>query len=152
VDRAPRESLAHLLSSDAQLPPHQLNAALQEIWPRLHGPLHQHDPVALVELFKRAGYVTDGVPSPTASLTVYRGELVSAQSPGISWTTHRQTAMTYAQGYSTVGAVRIVQAMAPPGCVLARFTYEDEVVVDPDLLTDVEALGYLPHFKLTMSR
>jgi hypothetical protein len=103
-----------------------------------------------VELFKRAGYVTDGVPVPAASLTVYRGEPVSAQSMGISWTTDQQIAMTYAQGYSTASAVRVVQATAPPGCVLARFTYEDEVVVEPGLVTDVAVQGYLPHFKLTL--
>jgi hypothetical protein len=58
--------------------------------------------------------------------------------------------MTYAQGYSTVSAVRVVQATASPECVLARFTYEDEVVVEPNLLTDVVVLGHLPHFKLTV--
>jgi hypothetical protein len=115
VDRTHRESLAYLLSSSEQLPPRRLNAALREIWPRLHGPLHQNDPTAMVNLFKRAGYVTDGVLSPTASLTVYRGEPVSGQSTGISWTTDRQTAMTYARGYSTVSAARVIQAVASPG-------------------------------------
>jgi hypothetical protein len=150
VNLTPNESLAYLLNSGSQLPCHQLNATLQDIWPRLHGPLHHYEPASLVDLFKRAGYVTDGVPSPTTSLTVYRGEPMSTETTGISWTSDRQAAMRYAQGYSTISAVRVVQATAPPACVLARFTYEDEIVVEPGLLRDVEVLGYLPHFKLTV--
>jgi hypothetical protein len=36
-----------------------------------------------------------------------------------------------------LGDVRVIQATAPPECVLAQFTYEDEFVVEPGLLTDL---------------
>lgn len=87
---------------------------------------------------------------PSADLAVYRGEPIAGEQRGISWTTDCQMAMTYARGYSTIGAVQVVKATAPVASVLARFTYEDEVVVEPALLTHVEVLGHLPHFKLPM--
>jgi hypothetical protein len=33
---------------------------------------------------------------------------------------------------------------------LARFTFEDEVVVDPGLLKNVDVRGYRPQFKLEL--
>ena len=46
----------------------------------------------------------------------------------------------------------MLQAAAPVAAVLAQFTFEDEVVVEPELLTDVEVLGYRPHLKLPIPR
>ncbi len=111
--------------------------------------MYRHDQAALLALFRRAGYVSDGVAYPSAELTVYRGEPESGQR-GISWTTDFQVADTYAKGYSTGGNAQVLQATAPVASVLARFAFEDEVVVQPELLTDVKALGYRPHFKLSL--
>jgi len=58
---------------------------------------------------------------------------------------------TYAKGYSTVGNAQVLRAVAPTAAaVLAQFTFEGEAVAEPELLTDVEVLGYRPHFKLPM--
>jgi hypothetical protein len=141
--------LADLVSGGLRLDPAELNVILQSLWPQLHGPLHHHDQATLVALFKHAGYVSDGLRYPTTDLTIYRGEPVDSTQQGISWTTDDQVADTYAKGYSTTGHARVLQATAPVASVLAWFTYEDEVVVQPELLT-VEVLGYRPHFTLSL--
>ena len=152
VNRTPSETLADLVSGGLQLDPRELNAMLQDSWPLMHGPLYRYDTATLLALFRRAGYVSDGVACPSAELTVYRGELVASEQRGISWTTDFQIADTYAKGYSTEGNAQVLQAAAPVAAVLAQFTFEGEVVVEPELLTDVEVLGYRPHFKLPMPR
>jgi hypothetical protein len=139
--------MADLVKGGLELDPQELNGILQAVWPLMHGPLYQHDTATLLALFRRAGYVSDGVACPTTDLTVYRGEPVASGQRGISWTTDFHVARTYAQGYSTIGNVRVFQATAPMASVLARFTYQDEMVVEPELLTDVDVLGYIPHFK-----
>jgi hypothetical protein len=150
VNRAPAETLADLVSGDLRLDPRKLNAVLRDIWPLMHGPLYRYDSSALLTLFRRAGYVSDGVAYPSAELTVYRGEPADSRQQGISWTTDRQVADTYAKGYSTIGDARVLQATAPIASVLAQFTHEAEVVVEPKLLTDVKLLGRRPHFKLSL--
>jgi len=147
----PAETLANLVATGRQLPPADLNALLRDTWPLMHGPLYHYDTATMLALFKRAGYVSDGVAYPSAELTIYRGEPVSATQPGVSWTTDRQVATKYANGYSTVGHARVRQATAPVEAVLAQFTYEDEVVVDPGLLKNVTVLGYRRHFTLPIS-
>jgi hypothetical protein len=116
----------------------------------LHGPLYRHGSASVLALFRRAGYISDGVARPVASLTVYRGEPTDNGQPGIAWTTDREVAVKYARDYSTIGDVQVRQATVPPGSVLARFTFESEVVVDPALLADTRVIGRMPHFKLTM--
>jgi hypothetical protein len=150
MNRTPSETLDDLVDSGLQFPPEELNVILRTVWPLLHGPLYRHDVATLLALFRRAGYVSDGLPYPDGDLIVYRGEPTSTEHLGISWTTDRQVAVTYVQGYSTIGAVRVVQAAAPVESVLARFNFEDEIVVEPELLKDVEVLGYMPQFKLSM--
>lgn len=152
VNRTPSETLADLVSGGLQLDPRELNAMLRDSWPLMHGPLYRYDTAALLALFRRAGYVSDGVACPSAELTVYRGELVASEQRGISWTTDFQMADTYAKGYSTEGNAQVLHAAAPVAAVLAQFTFEGEVVVEPELLMDVEVLGYRPHFKLPMPR
>lgn len=147
MNRTPDETLADLVNSGMKIDPHEVNAALREVWPRMHGPLYHHDTATLIGLFKRAGYVSDGPAYPSADLTVYRGEPVVSGQQGISWTTDFRVADTYAKGYSTDGHAQVLQASAPTVAVLARFAFEDEVVVEPELLTDVKILGYRPHFK-----
>ena len=145
MDMHPQEALVELLHSGSQLPPSELNATLRTIWPQLRAPQRSHDGAALVALFRRAGYVSDGIPQPNTELTVYRGELVNSHESGISWTTDAQVATQYARGYSTVGNTQVVQAVAPPVAVLARFSQEAEAVVDPSLLKEHKKLGYIPH-------
>jgi len=143
----PDEQLAELLTSGSQLPPPELNARLRNLWPLLHAPQRTSDATALVALFQRAGYVSDGIPVPNRELTVYRGELVSSREAGIAWTTDVEVATQYARGYTTAGNTRVLQATAQPAAVLARFNQEGEVVVAPNLLRRIENLGGFPHFK-----
>jgi hypothetical protein len=125
-----------------------VNATLQAIWPYLCAPQRNHLGADLVALFQQAGYVSDGIPQPGTGLAIYRGELVSAHEPGVSWTADFQVARKYAQGYATTGDTRVIKATAPPRAILARFTHEEEVVVDPSVLTDIKELGRIPHFRL----
>jgi hypothetical protein len=60
----------------------------------------------------------------------------------------RSLARRYAQGYATAGRTEVVQAIAPPAAILARFAQDTEVVVAPELLNNVENIGYIPHFTL----
>jgi hypothetical protein len=83
---------------------------------------------------------------------VYRGELAATGDPGISWTTDPGVARRYAQGYATVGDTRVMRATASPTAILARFRHDAEVVVAPELLTDVECLGFIPRFQLPLLR
>jgi hypothetical protein len=147
----PSEALSELVNSGLELDRRELNGMLRAVWPLAHGPLFRHDAPTLTTLFERAGYVSDGVAYPTDDLIVYRGDLVACGQPGISWTTNFQVAKTYAQGYSTMGNVQVLQASAPPLAVLARFKHEDEVVVKPELLENIEVKGYLPRFKLSLA-
>jgi hypothetical protein len=150
VHPTPTETLAHLVSGGLELDRGELNSILRTAWPQMHGPLFHHDTAVLLALFRQAGYVSDGPAYPSHALTIYRGEPVASEQPGISWTTTYQVALTYARGYSTIGDVRLRQATAPVTSVLARFLFEDEVVVDPGLLEDVAVKGYIPHFKLSL--
>lgn len=144
----PEQSLAELLKDSPRRQPFEMNAPLQAIWSQLHAPQRSHAGAELVALFQRAGYVSDGIPQPDTEITVYRGELVQAHEPGISWTTDLQIATQYARNYATVGPTQVLQAVAPPMAVLARFTQDAEVVVVPALIRDAEPLGYIPHFTL----
>lgn len=150
MERTPAETLGDLISRESPHDPGELNSTLKTVWPLLHGPLYRHDATVLMALFKRAGYVSDSVAYPDADLTVYRGEPVSSEQHGISWTTDSQVAWKYARDYSTIGKVQVLQAVAPVEAILAQFTYEDEVVVEPNLLKEVKSLGYMPQFKLPL--
>ena len=146
----PREELAELLNgSGLRLAPAVLNARLQAIWPQLRGgQLHGYVQAALVALFLRAGYVSDGPAYPHDNLTVYRGEPATATGRGISWSLSLQVATTYARGNAIDGTTYARKASAPPAGVLARFVQDAEVVVEPGLLTAREVVGHFPKFKL----
>lgn len=79
---------------------------------------------------------------------MYRGELSEASDTGMSWTTYRDIARHFAQQYSSVGQTCILRARASPRAVLARFNLEDEIVVQPDLLTDISSSVAFEHFVL----
>lgn len=117
MNRTPAETLAHLVIGGMQLGPSELNGILREVWPLMHGSLYRYDTATLPALFKRAGYVSDGVALPTFDLKVYRGEPVASGQQGMSWTTDYQVADKYAKGYSTDGHAQVVQAIAPVASV-----------------------------------
>lgn len=150
MNRTPDEILADLVKVGMGLDPHEVNAALREVWPQMHGPLHRYDQATLLGLFRHAGYVSDGPAFPGTDLAVYRGEPVASGQQGISWTSDLQVADKYAKGYSTSGHAQVLQAVAPVASVVARFTYEDEVVVEPGLLAGVKVLGHRRHFTLSL--
>lgn len=148
----PDQELERLLRMGSALPVAELSATLRVIWPNLRAPQRTKPGSELVALFRRAGYVSDGPPDPAEPVTVYRGELVGRSDPGISWTADLQIARRYAQGYATLGHTRVMLAIAPPAAILARFQHDAEVVVAPELLTGAACLGYIPHFRLPLSR
>ncbi len=148
MNMTPEQSLAELLEAGSQRPAPEVNAILRSIWPQLHAPQRSHAGTDLVALFRRAGYVSDGIPQPNTEITVYRGQLVNTQEPGISWTANLETAKRYARGYATAGHAQVVQAIASPAAVLGRFAPDAEVVVASELLRSVETVGYIPHFTL----
>ena len=148
----PDQELERLLTAGSALAADQLNAGLRVTWSPLRAPQRTHSVTALVALFRRAGYVSDVLPEPSEAVMVYRGELVGDDDPGISWTADLAIARRYAQGYATVGDTRVMQATAPPVAILARFRQDAEVVVAPELLSDAELLGYIPHFQLPLVR
>jgi hypothetical protein len=148
MNMTPEQALAELLETGSQQSAPEVNAILRSVWPDLRAPQRSHRGADLVALFRRAGYVSDGIPQPDTEITVYRGELVNTQEAGISWTANLETAKRYAQGYATAGHAQVVQAIASPAAVLARFAPDAEVVVIPVLLRSVEIVGYIPHFTL----
>lgn len=152
MNQSPDQEFTRLLRTGCALPAAELNASLRLVWPRLRAPQRTHPASDLVTLFRRAGYVSDGLPQPAQAVPVYRGELTGNAEPGISWTTEAQIARRYAQGYATAGDTRIIRATAPPAAILARFIDDAEVVVVPGLLMDAECLGFVPHFQLSALR
>lgn len=125
----------------ATLEPADLRDRLRRIWPNLIAPYKRELRAGIVPMFRRAGYVSDGPPTPLAELVVFRGELAGQVDHGISWTTDRATATVSAGRWSTAtGAVVVLKARAPFGSVLAQFTANNEAVVDTTLLLEVQPL------------
>ena len=145
---APAEALAELVSRGPAGEPGDVNAVLASTWPLLHAPHRYYDAAVLVALFRRAGYVSDGPTWTAGDLTVYRGELDGSAEMGMAWTTDRATAIGYMQRYASAGPTVTWRATAGPESVLARFSAEDEVVVQPELLVNVMRIAELPHFVL----
>src|SRR5215470_9208330 len=102
--------LDDLLNSYSSLVPSELSGRLREIWPQLHGPLHHYEASAITALFRRAGFVSDGIPYPDGNLTIYRGEPACAKEPGISWSNSRNVATKYARDYRTIADTRVMRA------------------------------------------
>jgi hypothetical protein len=116
----------------------RLNAALRVAWPACNAPVSHLAVETWVALFRRAGFVTDGPPLPTEDVTIFRG----AKHP---WSEGRGLSFSFDQGWARVfatrggyeGPVALYRAVASPLAVLGRFvgsTFEDEVVVDPDMI------------------
>jgi hypothetical protein len=135
-----------------RLPLRERKAQLRDRWSLLHGPLHVIEPSELVRLFRSVGFVSDGFEQPATSLTIYRGALAVDDARGMSWSTDDKHAGSYASGYRTVGATCLWRASCPPEAVLARFAFEYEVVVDPEMLIEITVIQALPHFALPVIR
>jgi hypothetical protein len=131
-----------------RLPVRERKSRLRDRWSLLHGPLHVIEPNDLVRLFRSVEFVSDGSEQPTTPLTVYRGALAGDGGRGMSWSTDDKHAGSYASGYRTVGATCLWRASCPPAAVLARFAFEDEVVVDPEMLIEIAVVHTLPSFAL----
>lgn len=144
----PMEALAELVSQGHHRDPAEVNASLVAAWPLLHAPHRYHEAGVLVALFRHAGFVTDGPDKPATDLTVYRGEPDGSAEAGMAWTTDRATAIGYMRRYAAAGPAVTWQAVASPESVLARFSAEDEVVVQPVLLANVIRIAEFPAFVL----
>ena len=143
----PEERLSFLLSTPTnELPRTLVNRVLKEIWPGLRGPLHRYERARLLALFARAGFVSDGLAVPSSSLVLYRGALSDLGEVGISWTTDQEIGLWYANGYRTVGETTCWKARAAPEAVLAMFVSEQEVVVNPDLLSEMRPIRRFDYF------
>jgi len=123
-----------------------LQQVLPTLWTNFRGPIHAFGKAACLSLFKRAGFLTNGPELPTQPLTIYRGEIRRPGQHGISWTTNERVARSYARGYTTVDVTVVVSATVQPGSILATFSEESEVVVDPDSLGPIKEEGQFPYF------
>jgi hypothetical protein len=140
-----------------------LPALLPEVWRHADAPLLAFPPSKLVALFRSAGFLSDdpAVAAPLSALTVYRGCHPAVQF-GLSWSTCRAAAVTFRDGLAEsqflralyTGAIKrpsavgrpdvckLYTAAAPPESILAvlRDRGEQQIVVDPSLLTSVHEL------------
>jgi hypothetical protein len=120
---------------------------LRDRWPLLHGPLRSVPAATIVALFRSVGFITDGPPRPESKFVVWRGAPTADAAQGVSWSATRERAAWYARGYTTEGETCLWQATCPAGTALARFTTNDEVVVDPALLVNVTVDTRYPRFE-----
>ena len=113
-----------------------LVAMLTEAWPLVEFPCSDGRLEEHVELFRAAGYVTDGPPRFEKPTYIFRG----GDAEGMSWTLSWVTAVFFANRFNEDLPLHV--ALAPEAAVLARFESrgEDEVVVDPFLLEEIQEL------------
>ena len=76
--------------------------------------------------------------APPGSLTVFRGDSLESRGRGMSWTSYRECAASFAEdGRASVGIrAGIFRAVIPSRAVLAIFgdSREQEIVVNPHML------------------
>jgi hypothetical protein len=119
-----------------------LRSALPYAWQRHHRPETAIGATAWVRMFRAAGYVCEPytLSLPTATLRAYRGA-PGRTSRGMAWTTDVLTAHQHCSRWGHFGVTAVVFVTeVQPGAVLARFSKEFEVVVDPTCLGVVERL------------
>ncbi len=118
--------------------PGNVRAAVICLWPTLVLPASAFPQDQLLALFKYLWYCTDGPERPTELMTIYVGQPTDVGQPlGLSWKTDEAVALQHALDYSFTSDAECLAAVTSRRAVLARFVAEDEVVVDPALLTDV---------------
>jgi hypothetical protein len=120
----------------------QLRDVLREYWTICDGPGDVTD--ALLDLFRRASYVSDTDCTLEGELTIYRGTFGDDPRGGLSWTLDRKHAEWFAQrGARGVPRDRSEQtvwrATVDASSILGYFTGrgEAEVIVAPKTLRDV---------------
>lgn len=125
------------------------------MWPCCDGGSRGSTGKAILRLFRKAGYVTD-TPGHvfTEPTVVYRGNLGEDPRLGFSWTLDREQAAWFStsplgpcgrylgldRADSGKPKPTVWKATVEPEAILAYFTdrEEDEVIVDPDKLTEFE--------------
>jgi len=85
--------------------------------------------------FKLTGYVSDGAPQPTETLTIFR-ECHQRAEYGMSWTTSGDIAIWFAQRHRHLGDGQLLTATVRPDQVLGIVDDPDgrregEVIVNP---------------------
>lgn len=86
-------------------------------------------------------------PCPGRTLKLYRGSTAD-RVLGLSWTTRRRTAVTYARGHLTKFGTGVVTTARVPACAVfmdMRALFESEIVIDPDQI-EVLATEAMPDF------
>jgi hypothetical protein len=99
-------------------------------------------------MLREAGYLSDeeGALPPASPLVVFRGQPAVQNPPGLSWSTNQRVAHRYGRDWSTKDVAVTLRATAPVIAVLARFSREDEVVVDSAEVINVQATVRWPHY------
>lgn len=137
------------------LHPEELRAVLREEWARCDGGGDHR--AELLELFRRAGYVSDTGRTFTGELVVYRGNLGEDPRLGLSWTISKAKARWFALyalnsprawflGLSRADGEEPVPTVwrgaVDADDVIGYFggRRESEVVLDPSSVRDVEAI------------
>ena len=155
------------LCRDSRIDEDRLRELLPDVWSLTNAPLAYVDADSLVAMFETAGFISDEdeAEKPTEPLTVYRGAHPAFRD-GLAWTTSEGRAWFFACNYPDTLRTRmaidhqVAGAPAPalgnpseafhvyradvmPWGVLARFNgrEEEEVVVNPEALDDLEDLG-----------
>jgi hypothetical protein len=131
----------------------ELRAVLQEWWTVIEAWSTPEWNEVKLGWLRETGYVSDSRRSLTGDLTVYRGNLGEPEPAGISWTLSRAKARRFALvAASSRGAFlgmhgdhrtpTVWRATVESSEVLGYFASrgEEEVVVDPTTLRDVEVV------------
>jgi hypothetical protein len=122
--------------------------ALLENWTELHGPLHFIEATEFTDLFRSVGVVRNDESLSLSPTAIFRGAPSLGGASGISWSATESVARQYAKDYRTVSETTLWKATCPPGAVLARFKQDDEVVVDPNLLSEITPIELYPIFTM----
>lgn len=119
----------------------ELAKILPDVWTDTEHP-RQFGYRKLVKLFKEAGYVTDAPDHhPPEEPIIFRGCLPKDMK-GLSWTFNPRKADWFANRFNRKGTGKVYQARIPAKAVLGIFLGrdEDEVVVDPKYLIDIQEM------------
>jgi len=119
-----------------RLTPELLNELLREWWCSTYTTLSL-DSWQVIELFDRAGFVSDA-PLPRGRLTIYRGQRAEADV-GVCWSLSEAVAAKFAL-HNTLRRTVVLSTTAERNAILGYLTErgDDEVIVDPDCLGDIQ--------------
>lgn len=140
-----------LMANYRDLPADEVRATICATWSHTSWPALTNRYEDLLDLFRWCWYTTDDSEElPREDLTIYRAETTDtfntdgAPDLGVLWTTDPDVATLYAVEYSVKSDAVVMVAHAPRRAVLARFTFESEVVVEPSMLTTVQVFTTVP--------